>query len=536
MDQGFNTALLNVFLTDAGIQQLDILRLLPIAACLYDINGRIIFYNESAVRIWGKKPALDQSGGIYNGPSPAYTSEGIYLEHDVASLLRMVREGRSCDDWQVVLERPDGSRILVKGTLSPLKDKNGKTVAVIHCFREVAADNASLQEIDKHIVHYKQLTEQLKRSEDRHHKMIEEVEDYAIMLLDSAGIIQNWNKGAEKIKGYHESEIIGKHFSVFYVPEDQERKLPQALIAKAKETGKTVQEGWRVRKNGSRFWGSTVITALHDREHNVIGFSKVTRDLTEKKLAEDKIRQYAAELEFQNKELEQFAYAAAHDMKEPLRKVLFYNNFIADIAGSQIPEKARDYLSRSVTAAERMLRLIDDLLTYSQASSFSQKMVETDLNMVMNEVISIHHDTIEKNNVVLNIDHLPVMRVIPFQFSQLFDNLVGNALKYRHAERQLHITITVEKIDNLPDTETGNFDRRCYYRFSVADNGIGFEPDHTTKLFELFQRLHSQPGIGGTGIGLAICKKIVLNHHGLIKGYGEPGRGARFDVYIPCGD
>jgi PAS domain S-box-containing protein len=347
-------------------------------------------------------------------------------------------------------------------------------------------------------------------------------------------VIQNWNKGAEKIKGYHESEIVGRHFSVFYLPEDRERLLPERLITEATRTGKAVQEGWRVRKNGSRFWGSIVITALHDVDHNVVGFSKVTRDLTEKKIAEDKIRQYANELEFQNRELEQFAYAAAHDMKEPLRKIQFYNSYIFDNAGQQLPEKSLEYLSRSINAASRMKGLIDDLLTYSKASSFSQEMLETDLNVIINDMVTSHHDTIEKNNAIIEVGDLPILSVIPFQFNQLFDNLLGNALKYRHPERQPYITISAEKSTIPPDERTTDLSQNCYYKFSVADNGIGFEQEYADKLFELFQRLHVKPGVTGSGIGLAICKKIVSNHHGVIRAYGNPGVGARFDIYIPC--
>jgi PAS domain S-box-containing protein len=374
----------------------------------------------------------------------------------------------------------------------------------------------------------------LKKSEERYHKMIEEVEDYAILLMDKSGIILNWNKGAEKIKGYREPEIIGKHFSVFYLPEDRNRRLPDRLIAEATRTGKALQEGWRMRKDGSRFWGSIVITALHDTVGNVIGFSKVTRDLTEKKLAEDKIRQYASELEFQNKELEQFAYAAAHDMKEPLRKIMFYNNYIADHAGGALSEKAHDYLTRSISAASRMQGLIDDLLTYSKASTFSHEMEKTDLNVIINEILQAHHATIEESKAVITIEPLPVIRVIPFQFTQLFDNLISNALKYRHPQRVPHISITAAQTEVPIAEHSTEIASGCYYKVTVTDNGVGFDPGYAGKIFEMFQRLHNQPSITGTGIGLAICKKIIQNHHGFIKAYGVPDEGASFEIYIPC--
>jgi PAS domain S-box-containing protein len=139
--------------------------------------------------------------------------------------------------------------------------------------------------------------ELLRQSEERYFRMIDEVEDYAILLLDRNGNIQNWNKGAEKIKGYKENEILGKNFRIFYTKEDQDNGLPELLIDKAVKQGKALHEGWRVRKDGTRFWGSIVITALHDDQKNVIGFSKVTRDLTERKETEDRYHKMIDEVE-----------------------------------------------------------------------------------------------------------------------------------------------------------------------------------------------------------------------------------------------
>jgi len=180
--------------------------------------------------------------------------------------------------------------------------------------------------------------------------MVEEVEDYAILMLDSQGIIRNWNKGARKIKGYTEAEIVGNHFRVFYTKEDRDAGLPEKLIDEATRMGRAVHEGWRVRKDGTTFWGSIVITALHDRGDRVIGFSKVTRDLTARKVAEDKLVRYARQLETQNMELHQFAYAAAHDMKEPLRKVQFYYSAIKEEGVETLSKRQRDYLQRSADA------------------------------------------------------------------------------------------------------------------------------------------------------------------------------------------
>jgi PAS domain S-box-containing protein len=147
------------------------------------------------------------------------------------------------------------------------------------------------------------LNEALRTSEERYHKMVEEVQDYAIIFLDTNGIIQNWNKGAQKIKQYKDWEAIGNHFRMFYLPEDRLGKLPEILLEQARLDGRAVHEGWRIRKDGSRFWGSITLTALHNDNNELIGFSKVTRDLTEKKLAEDQLKNFATELQLSNEQL-----------------------------------------------------------------------------------------------------------------------------------------------------------------------------------------------------------------------------------------
>jgi PAS domain S-box-containing protein len=363
--------------------------------------------------------------------------------------------------------------------------------------------------------------------------MIEEVEDYAIVLLDRNGIIQNWNRGAEKIKGYKEEEIVGKSFSNFYLQADRERGLPDRLIKQAAEQGKATHEGWRLRKDGTAFWGSIVITALHDKDNNVRGFLKVTRDLTERKLAEDQMRDYTLQLEFQNKELQQFAFAASHDLKEPLRKINFYNNYVITNTANSLDEKSKEYLNRSMSAVKRMADLIDNLLAYSQIDSAADSFRETDLNEIVDEIINSHKDVLEQKEVQFQTGGLPRLRAIPFQMRQLFDNLINNSIKYKHPERKSLITITSERLAAEEMTAKEADPATDYYKISVIDNGLGFQPLYAEKIFEIFQRLKSQSEYKGSGIGLAICKKIVQNHRGLITATGKENEGARFDVYLP---
>ena len=367
--------------------------------------------------------------------------------------------------------------------------------------------------------------------EEWYHKMVEEVEDYAILLLDVNGIIQNWNKGAEKIKGYKESEIVGKSFTLFYPEEDRTSGLPERLLHEAAVKGKAIQEGWRVRKGGSYFWGSVVITSLHDEANNVIGFSKVTRDLTERKRIENQLRHYASDLEFQNKELQQFTYAAAHDMKEPLRKVQFYNSLVVEKCADLLPERERNYLGRSVEAAVRMQRLIDDLLTYANTTNGSEQLIPTDLNALVKEVCNNLEEVTGDDPVTFNIQPLPEVRVVPFQLSQVFSNIIGNAIKYKHPDKPAVITVSNTVVHTTPLQETPTGSR--YNKITITDNGIGFEQEYADKIFELFMRLHDKSRYPGTGIGLAICKKIVQQHKGEIYAEGHPMEGSVFTIYLP---
>lgn len=368
--------------------------------------------------------------------------------------------------------------------------------------------------------------------ESLYHKMVEEVEDYAILMLDRNGIIVSWNKGAEKIKGYKDEEIIGRHFSIFYTQEDQEARLPETLVERATLEGKALHEGWRVRKNGTTFWGSIVITAMHDDENNVIGFTKVTRDLTERRAAENRILQYSRQLETQNKELQQFAYAAAHDMKEPLRKILFYLSAVVENDPVVDLEKKRAYLKRSEEAARRMQRLIDDMLAFTKVSQPLEQFEEVDLNSTLGEVAAFYQDTLESIQGRLVISNLPTVRGIPFQLIQLFSNLVSNSIKYRSPDRPLRIEISSETVDD-PYFQHKSYRPQQLKKIAVKDNGLGFEPEYNEQIFEMFQRLHGRE-FSGTGIGLSICKKVIDNHQGRIRAQGKMDEGALFELYFPA--
>lgn len=506
---------------------------LPVAVCSCDQNGKIIVFNDLAAQLLKHTPAIHDDALNFFSQFKVYTSSGSYVPHNQFPMITALETGQAFHNVEVIMERPDGSQLHTIINITPIFDQEGGIVGNSCIFQALDSHNAILEkEIEERTKDLVAKNEEFKKSEERYHKMIEEVQDYAILLLDKSGIIQNWNVGAEKIKGYKENEIIGKSFRSFYLPEDQLNGLPEKLLQEAKEKGRALHEGWRVRKDGSRFWGSIVITALHDENGEIIGFSKVTRDLSEKKIAEDKIQQYASELEFQNRELEEFAYAASHDLKEPLRKIHFYNTYLADNCAGDLSEKGREYLERSISAVRRMRQLIEDILSYTKNTTSIGVYENVDLSEIAEEIAQQHKDELTGNKVFIKLEKLPVVKGISFQLRQVLDNLVSNSIKYRHPDRDCIITVSSRLVD-ASQVPAKNPPAKYYYRISVEDNGLGFDQRYAEKIFEIFQRLQAKTETSGAGIGLAICKKIMQNHKGFIHAKGTPNEGACFEFYLP---
>ncbi|HXB91697.1 MAG TPA: PAS domain S-box protein, partial [Puia sp.] len=529
------------------------LKFIPGAAYVTDAQGFVVFYNEASVALWGREPVLgvDRWTGAYK----LYQSDGEPLRFDESPIAIALKEARPVSDVELIMERPDGSRRLILPHAKPIFDSLGRVTGAVNILTDItdlknlerrAEESeqklmglaATLEEkVKVGMAAVEMKHHELKQSEERYHKMIAEVEDYAILLLDQHGIIQNWNMGAEKIKGYKDVEIVGRHFRVFYTQGDRESGLPERLIDEASRKGKAIHEGWRQRKDGTLFWGSIVITALHAQDGEVIGFSKVTRDLTARRVSEERLRRYSRDLEFQNRELQQFAYAAAHDMKEPLRKLRFYNTSVFDSLKDKLSAKEEQYLTRATGAAIRMQTLIDDLLAYSKASTEGGAFSWVNLADIAADAEVTYQDTMEDSGAKLVIGEMPVVFGIAFQLRQLFENLLGNALKYRDPERTPVIRIFSEKnYYSTNGTIASDDDGHEYFKITVADNGIGFEKEKAEKIFDIFTRLDSRGKFPGTGIGLAICKRVLQNHRGFILADGIPGEGAAFSFFLPTRD
>jgi PAS domain S-box-containing protein len=450
-------------------------------------------------------------------------------------------EAYRCD---VRVRRKDGNYRWHAVIGEPVLDENNKIIKWVGAFTDIHTEKAFTHELEQQVAartrELNLMNESLQKSEERYHLMVEEVQDYAILYLNHEGTVENWNLGAEKIKGYKAEEIIGKNFSTFYTESDRKSNLPQKLLNIAIEKGKATQEGWRVRKDGSLFWASVVITAVHNKKGEVIGFSKVTHDLTEKKKADDKLKlnaleleQKNAELEKMNQELQSFAYISSHDLQEPLRKIQTFATLILEKEFENLSDNGKDKFQRMQNAAQRMQTLINDLLSYSRTNVQERVFIKTDLSKIIEEVKDDLKEEIEQKNATIENCENCEASIIPFQFRQLLYNLVSNSLKFSNPEIPIVIKIQSEIVKGaLLNNEKIEKDTH-YCHIKISDNGIGFEQQYSSKIFEVFQRLHGKLEYTGTGIGLAIVKKIVDNHNGIITAAGEKNKGATFDIYLP---
>ena len=369
----------------------------------------------------------------------------------------------------------------------------------------------------------------LRDSEERFRLLVEGVADYAIYVLDVAGRVVSWNKGAERLKGYTAEEIVGRDVSVFFLPEDVASGKPAAELARAVADGRTEQEAWRVRKDGSRFWADVIVTALRDEDGKLRGFAKVTRDFSARKASEDaareastKLRAYATRLERSNRELETFAAVASHDLQEPLRKIRAFGDRLASKYGPQLEPGARDYLERMCGAAARMQDLIENLLAFSRVTTKAKPFTSVDLGSVARDVLSDLESRIAKTSGRIEVGELPSVQADATQMHQLLQNLLGNALKFHRAG-----------VPPVVRMSSGALPGGDSFELRVQDSGLGFEQQYAERIFGMFQRLHGHSEFEGTGIGLAICRKIVERHGGTIVASGVPGEGALFTVTLP---
>lgn len=356
---------------------------------------------------------------------------------------------------------------------------------------------------------------------ERMRSVVDHVLD-GIITIDEHGIIDSFNPAAERIFGYLAEEVVGRNVKVL-MPEPYHGGH-DAYLANYLATGeaKIIGIGREVvgrRKDGSTFPMDLAVSEFRLGQGRY--FTGIVRDISERKQAEAELLQTAQELARSNQDLEQFAYVASHDLQEPLRAVGGCVQILQRRYQDRLDERADELIAHAVDGVHRMQKLIDDLLTYSRVSTRGKAFEPCDTGAVLRLVLDNLQASLKDAGATVTHDDLPVVRGDAAQLAHLFQNLLGNAVKFRGQAPPL--------------VRVGARRAGAEWIFSVRDNGIGIAPEYLERIFDIFQRLHTREEYPGTGIGLALCKKIVERHRGRIWAESEPGRGATFHFTLPEG-
>jgi PAS domain S-box-containing protein len=341
--------------------------------------------------------------------------------------------------------------------------------------------------------------------------LVESIQDYAVFMVDPNGYVVTWTAGAERLKGYRADEIIGQHFACFYPVEDQAKA--GRLMETAATDGRASDEGWRVRKDGSRFWAEAALTAIRDRDGRLLGFAKVTRDRTE-------LRQTAEELARTNAELETFSYSVSHDLRAPLRAMNGYAQALLEDHAAALDPEGRRLLAVVRDNAERLGEMIDALLTFSRLGRQPLQSAPLDMTDLARSVVDELRHGAKDHAPEVHIDPLPAATGDRTLIREVLANLLGNAFKFTRGRP-------------LPRIEIGARSAGGDMVYLVRDNGAGFDMRYADKLFQVFSRLHHQDEFQGTGIGLALAQRIIQRHGGRIWAEGIPNQGATFYFTLP---
>jgi len=614
------------------------------AVYICDSNGFIIFYNEASAKLWGRRPEPGKEK--WTGAWKTFDEKGkSFVPFSTDNILN-----GKLSIPNMLVEKSDGKRTLVKTNLRYLHDEDGAHIGFIVSCESV-------------------LSQSINQQKEAHLAAIVETSDDAIISKTLDGVITSWNAGAERIFGYSADEMIGQLIFKL-IPGNLWNE--ESMIQEHLRAGRRIDhyETIRINKNGDLLNVSLTISPIKDANGTIVGASKIARDITHQKMQEVSLREseeryrlaietarlgtwsfdiknnnlvYSAEtanifgtwnkaltwtlmmeaiypedkdlvnarlqqamtnvdggdydIEYRivqeskairwarvrgkvyfsphgdaekiigtmlditdekttkeileqtvaertadlsrmnehllksNENLAQFAYIASHDLQEPLRKIQTFIDII-DKNGHLDPMPA-NYFHRIKASAERMSSLVESILEYSRIDRQETQFVKTDLTLILKEVVEDYETLINTTGTQIQAQQLPVIMGLPSQLRQLFGNLISNAIKFCETTPCIKISAKFLFNDQLPDG-VPILDSERVLEISFTDNGIGFAQQYAEKIFQIFQRLHSKSTYKGTGIGLALCKKIIENHQGYIYAYGEPDKGSTFVILLPA--
>lgn len=512
---------------ERALLQADIYRLIVSTVADYGIfamdpEGYILTWNKGAERLKGysAKEVLGRNFSIF------YSQEDILRQHPQYELKSAFENGRFEEEgWRL---KKDGTRFWANILITKLFDDGGHFIG----FAKVTKDLSERREAE----------ERLRLSEERARLLTKVVKDYAIFMLDPAGKVMTWNEGAERIKLYSADEIIGKHFSIFYDQEDIDNLKAEMELREASSKGRFEEEGWRIRKDGSKFWANVILTAIYDKDE-LIGFSKITRDLSEKKIAqeklqvanetlEQKVKERTQELKKITEHLEQavkardeFLSIASHELKTPLTTLKLQTQMrkrnLEQETNAYSIEKLKQIARDDEVQIGRLIRLVDDMLDITRMGSGKLYLhrEEIDLSTLTKSVIDRYRPQIEASECKLTVaaSEKVIGHWDPFRIEQVITNMLTNAMKYG-AKNPIEITVSMkERVATLV----------------VEDHGKGIASEDQQRIFQQFERATSARDVSGLGLGLYIVKGIVEAHQGSIRVESVVKSGSKFIVELP---
>jgi PAS domain S-box-containing protein len=422
------------------------------------------------------------------------------------------QEGRVEDEgWRV---RKDGTMFWANVVITALRDPQGTLVG----YAKVTRD----------LTERRRAEDSLRASEERFRLLVESVKDYGIFMLDPDGRVSSWNEGARRIKGYEAEEIIGRHFSVFYPPEAIAIGHPQHELEIARAEGRFEEEGWRLRKNGERFWANVVITALLTPSNQLLGYAKVTRDLTERRAAqlrelEDTRR--IADVEASNRAKSGFLAAMSHELRTPLNAIAGYAQLIDQGIGGDVSAQHREWLMRIRNSQQHLLAIVNDLLNYTriEAGEVAYERVPVSLHELVERVLQMVEPQAERREI--RIEHGPCPSrstaiADRLKVEQIVLNLLSNAVKFTPEHGAITVSCGIR--DDVAS-------------ITVTDTGPGIVPEEQQAIFEPFVQLgrNLTSAHEGTGLGLSISRDLARAMGGDVSVDSTPGEGSSFKLTLP---